>query len=277
MTAVKFGHFVQDAYSLLSVPDPDGFVLTEPGYMIANILYADDLLADLPGYITYGFIARSTAAPPYDVVIAIRGTEGIFEWMDNAVFEHQDCPFWPNGPKTEDGFTNIYKTLGTAPSLAGQPATAALNSLVTLLGAASVGAVTVCGHSLGGALATLLIGDIVAKAIWSRPSVYTFASPAVGDEAFANAFNAEVPQSWRIYNKPDIVPMLPPPLLGYAHVETPYEIDSSSSTKKSIICWHSMETYLHMLDNSEPLDADCVLGGASVTGTAPVASTSAPS
>jgi hypothetical protein len=90
--AVKLGHFVQDAYTLRGTPNPAAFVLKESGYSIVNILYADDLFDNLPGYVTFGFIAQSTVAP-YDIVIAIRGTEGIFEWMDNAVFVLESCPY----------------------------------------------------------------------------------------------------------------------------------------------------------------------------------------
>lgn len=51
--------------------------------------------------------------------------------------------------------------------------------------------VYVVGHSLGGALATLCALHINAL-LEIEPIVYTFASPAVGNEAFANLFNKKI-------------------------------------------------------------------------------------
>jgi pimeloyl-ACP methyl ester carboxylesterase len=43
-----------------------------------------------------------------------------------------------------------------------------------------VTSMTVCGHSLGGALATLLALDLAASTGFSHPVVYTYASPRTG-------------------------------------------------------------------------------------------------
>jgi alpha-beta hydrolase superfamily lysophospholipase len=42
----------------------------------------------------------------------------------------------------------------------------------------------ICGHSLGGALATLLVADVTANTPL-KPQAWTFASPQVGDAIFA--------------------------------------------------------------------------------------------
>jgi hypothetical protein len=114
------------------------------------------------------------------------------------------------------------------------------------------------GHSLGGALATLLALDTVANGVFPRPVVYTFASPAVGDKLFAGRYDAAVPDSWRIANRNDIIPHLPPLWAGYVHVDAEVPINSDSTTTQSLSCWHSLQTYLHTLDASRPLDAGCV-------------------
>lgn len=78
----------------------------------------------------------------------------------------------------------------------------------------------VTGHSLGGALSTLCAYDC-AKKRWQspRPVVvnYSFGSPRVGNRAFAQSFNALVPDCWRVVNSNDAVPLVPR-LMGYAHV-----------------------------------------------------------
>ena len=68
------------------------------------------------------------------------------------------------------------------------------------------------GHSLGAALATLAI------ARHNPQAVYTFGSPRVGNQAFADAItNTHVP-IYRVVDDQDIVTTLPPELLGYRHV-----------------------------------------------------------
>src|SRR5208283_4495565 len=77
--------------------------------------------------------------------------------------------------------------------------------------------VTICGHSLGGAIATLLALDVAANTNFKDPAVYTFASPRTGDQVFVNTYDHWVPDTVRIANRMDLVPKLPLPPL-YAHV-----------------------------------------------------------
>ena len=67
-----------------------------------------------------------------------------------------------------------------------------------------------CGHSLGGALATL-----AADRLDDVSGVYSFGSPAVGDADFATRW--DVP-GIRFRNFTDIVPWLPSRVLNYRHV-----------------------------------------------------------
>jgi hypothetical protein len=72
----------------------------------------------------------------------------------------------------------------------------------------------VTGHSLGGALATLAIPDILQNTKFRTPehiTLYTFASPRCGDREFATKFKETEVQHWRIANTEDFVTMLPFP------------------------------------------------------------------
>ncbi|MEH1828126.1 MAG: lipase family protein [Nostoc sp.] len=63
--------------------------------------------------------------------------------------------------------------------------------------------VFVTGHSLGGALATLAIPDILKNTPFKNPdnvTLYTFASPRCGDRQFAASFEALKVRHWRIAN-----------------------------------------------------------------------------
>eukprot|EP00208_Stichococcus_sp_RCC1054_P005346 CAMPEP_0206142186 /NCGR_PEP_ID=MMETSP1473-20131121/15880_1 /ASSEMBLY_ACC=CAM_ASM_001109 /TAXON_ID=1461547 /ORGANISM="Stichococcus sp, Strain RCC1054" /LENGTH=1445 /DNA_ID=CAMNT_0053537075 /DNA_START=238 /DNA_END=4575 /DNA_ORIENTATION=- len=65
--------------------------------------------------------------------------------------------------------------------------------------------VTLTGHSLGGALATLAAYDI-AKAFPSfEVSCYTFGAPRTGNHAFAKDYNQVVPDTWSVINDQDAV------------------------------------------------------------------------
>ena len=50
-----------------------------------------------------------------------------------------------------------------------------------------------------------------------RLTMYNYGSQRVGNAAFARAYNAAVPDSWRVTNKLDVIPRVPR-LLGYCHV-----------------------------------------------------------
>jgi len=72
--------------------------------------------------------------------------------------------------------------------------------------------VTCTGHSLGGALASLACLRIVAELL--RPSsqvhLYTYGQPRTGDRHHAYLHDELVPISYRIVNKYDVVPHIPP-------------------------------------------------------------------
>jgi pimeloyl-ACP methyl ester carboxylesterase len=118
--------------------------------------------------------------------------------------------------------------------------------------------VVVCGHSLGGALATLLVADLTANTPL-KPQAWTFASPRVGDAVFAARYGGLSTVSWRIYNQVDVVPYFPvDPLDNYQPVTTGYVISSLGKAKWSLSCAHSLNTYMHVLSPATvPLDPAC--------------------
>lgn len=80
------------------------------------------------------------------------------------------------------------------------------------------------GHSLGGALATLLALELsttqLAKSGVISVTMYNFGSPRVGNKRFAEVYNERVKDSWRVVNHRDIIPTVPR-LMGYCHVAQP--------------------------------------------------------
>jgi predicted lipase len=118
----------------------------------------------------------------------------------------------------------------------------------------------VTGHSLGSTLATLFVMENDSRRRFEVGTLCTFASPRVGNLEFARRFDQLPIASWRIVNKHDVVPRLPPHIpvvLEYDHVDTEYMFDSSGFAKSSLLCRHTMETYLHWLDTTFALLPEC--------------------
>jgi len=245
--ALRIGGFVLAAYAPSAAP------ITYPlplGYQLVQAIYGNDLATDIGGpksTVPFGFIARSPAAP-IEFVVSIRGTEGIWEWVQDARFLRIPCPFATGAGWTEDGFTDVYMSMsvGTAPG------PRVVDAIRTLITANPGSTLTVTGHSLGAALATLLALDVVENNAFATPSVITFASPFVGDSQFARTYEAEVPNSWRIANLVDLVPKLPPPNWGFDHVNQLFPVNSFGLAKLFPACTHAMATYLFLLNRVTP-------------------------
>ncbi|KAL4069868.1 Alpha/Beta hydrolase protein [Scleroderma yunnanense] len=79
--------------------------------------------------------------------------------------------------------------------------------------------VTLVGHSLGGALAELDCLFMTLNLPSGTPiKGVTFGTPRVGDLPWATLFDSKVKDFQRINNMHDIIPTLPPPVVGYSHV-----------------------------------------------------------
>lgn len=247
--ALKLGQFVLAAYDLFTANDPPNFVPPD-GYSLVSKIYADDITDGVPDYKVFGFVARSGS----DAVVAIRGTEGVFEWIMD--FRFQLVPFpYVNAGRTEQGFTDFYSTFHTASD---STSPRVLDALRALTADGTVKTLRITGHSLGSALATLLAIDVAGNGVFASPIVYTFASPRVGDKVFAGTYDSLVKDSLRIANINDIVTQLPPLFAGYLHVDAEVPINSDDRTKHTVSCWHALRTYLNTLDSRVALDADCV-------------------
>ena len=94
-----------------------------------------------------------------------------------------------------------------------------------ILRTAASGRVVICGHSLGGAVATIAAMDLMCKlepAQKPKTHVVSFGSPHVGDASFARLFNSRVPHSDRVVTVYDPIPNVL--TSRYVHVKGAYTV-----------------------------------------------------
>lgn len=160
----------------------------------------------------FGFVARKGR----EAFIIIRGTRTAYEWYNNTAIKYNEYISAYTSEKkgaegekrtkegkriwgvTTKGFYSIYIDLR-------EEIKEALRELE-----GEFDRIFVAGHSLGGALATLTIPDLVDSGIPESSIIaYTFASPRSGDREFTKNLNELKVKHWRIANTEDIVPTLP--------------------------------------------------------------------
>jgi predicted lipase len=169
------------AYDLTKLPS--GY--SEPVPIVADT-HASTALFNAKQH-AFGFVATRDGM----TYIVFRGTQNIEEWADDACALLVD--HWRKG-RVHKGFRDVYAALR-----------------VSVASAKITGTVTVIGHSLGAALATLCAVEMPGC------DVVTLAGPRVGNEAFADYVQGNTRTHLRIVNARDIVCHVPMrPLFSHA-------------------------------------------------------------
>jgi len=142
------------------------------------------------------------------IIIAFSGTDplSILNWIDDLNTIKVDYPC--SGCKVHQGFYNTYQAISSA-------VWSSLQKLWTKYGRTSK--IQIVGHSLGGAIATFCALDIWTTASIQPQYVYTFGEPRTGNSNFANFYNKNIKQHYRVTHEQDPVPQLPPQSFGFQH------------------------------------------------------------
>lgn len=195
---------------------------------------AIDLRRKIPVY--FGFVLNSDT----DTIMLFRGTQRTAEWIDNLLAFQEDYRV-PDAKqyygKTHEGFADAYQQiLDPLPTNIAKQLNLALPCYIS-------------GHSLGGALSTLAAIDIALNVpqLRSQLQLYTYASPRVGDPTFAAAHSQLVPNSYRIVNLADMIPLVPPTKLQgiYAHIGQEWAFLSQNG---DVLPNHVVDTYRTAID-----------------------------
>jgi triacylglycerol lipase len=87
-----------------------------------------------------------------------------------------------------------------------------------------------CGHSLGGAMASICAGRCYLSHIPSTPKgLFTFGSPRVGNNRYVNHVKLEI---FRWVNNNDIVTHVPPAWMGYRHTGQEMYINANGRVRE---------------------------------------------
>jgi triacylglycerol lipase len=115
-----------------------------------------------------------------------------------------------------------------------------------MLRKAGSGRLVMCGHSLGGALATLAAPDLaclVEPQYKKNLSVITFGAPKVGTKEFKKAFDALIPASSRVVTIYDPVPKLV--INDFVHVKDEVVV---AAPVENPVTSHLLPQYVKALD-----------------------------
>jgi hypothetical protein len=266
--AMQFGQLVNAAYDVFANQPA-----VTPGFDIVATAFANDLATDMNPQrgnqrVSIGLILQAQGGG--DAVVAIRGTEGIKEWVQDANFGSTPFARVTGAGCTEDGFTAMYESMAVGQ---GPGAPTVVKALAAVPWKRPVTSLTICGHSLGGSLATLFALDVGvnAPAPFNNPTVYTYASPRTGNHDFVLKYHQTITTTYRFVDNVDLVPQLPG-IFPYRHVTDAIRMDSLTLVPPRVmlqpnpLCWHIMSSYMYLMSLASGgtimnPDAECAQDG----------------
>ncbi|EFJ31389.1 hypothetical protein SELMODRAFT_409084 [Selaginella moellendorffii] len=268
-TLLLYGGFVEDMYNKIN---SSSIVSSGSDYRITRDLYAAEKTGSFFGepLVWIGCVAISDSRQ--NVVVVFRGTSNPGEWAKNLLVSRLSFTYLngstANSPGIHDGFLSLYTESDDGKINLRQQTVEELRSLASSNPGYSISFV---GHSLGGALATLAAFDVANSDIMDRVqgkklSVYTFASPMVGDETFKQLVEEEISalDVLRVSDIRDVVPYLPS--LNYVHVGEDFTVDgcqfdgnnNGGDVFSKVIEYHSLVRYMRTVSL---IKGDGITGG----------------
>ena len=164
---------------------------------------------------TQAFMAQDDMS----VYLSFRGTQEPTDWLTNAKFLPTTSEL---GVKVHSGFVDALDEVW-----------AQIESRVVAAGLP----VTVTGHSLGAALASLAALRL-AKKDQRIAAVYTYGQPRTGHSSFRKLYNSVLgSDTYRFVNHIDLVTRVPLLLQGYQHVGTRMYFDGSEKFHADASFW----------------------------------------
>jgi len=221
---VRYAHFSSAAYIISSTGSSAG---CSPQGATVTTFFSDG------GTDTQGYIARDDSKKEF--IVAFRGSTSVTDYEDdadiipNVTFEEAtSCDLRELSVcYVHSGFYNAWHAVEST-------VTSALASQRS--GSYASYAVTVTGHSLGGAIAAF--ATLKLKSTYSSIKGYTYGQPRIGESPFANYFDSTVGTSnfFRATHVSDPIPQLVPSSLYRHHSSEYYQTATSSSASAIKAC-----------------------------------------
>ena len=164
---------------------------------------------------TQGFVAIKNRT----IYVVFRGSESKKDFQNDASV--QKVPFIKEGEKVHIGFKSCWEPVVEDVYLAISEASERMST---------VDSVVVCGHSLGGAVATLMAYSVKNRFYGFHVECCTIGSPRVGNKVFKQNFDKSGIESIRVVHNNDLVTHTP--YIGFQHVNFQLRLDSDGNVKK---------------------------------------------
>jgi hypothetical protein len=219
------------------------------------------------GYVAVSNDAAAAATGQRVVYVALRGTIRNLEWIDvlkpdlvapDAILPDGDPA--RGHARVMKGWYVIYTSTDERSPFSKYSARdqllAAVRELVARYKGESL-SIVCTGHSLGASLATLCAFDMVVNGVSKVGDAYVpvtaivFGSPQIGNPEFKKRFD-ELPnlRALHVRNKPDLIPLYPSNLLGYANVGDVLSVSSKKSPHlkpdtTNVGDYHNLQGILH--------------------------------
>ncbi|GJM14846.1 MAG: hypothetical protein DHS20C13_01730 [Thermodesulfobacteriota bacterium] len=231
--AIELGELALVAYEqrIQCINDGKGAITVPSPYQLEEVIFQgvssffNSTCKDDSAVIPLAFIATKDD----NIYVSFRGTANFTDAITDLAAIQVLYNFVPTTGKVSGGFQGAYTGTDDFPI-----ESAILSKVDELAMTGTFNNLYITGHSLGAALAFLAFPDF-SQNVSNIDSVtmYNFAGPAAGDSAWVTTYEDEYATnrtSFRIVNKNDLVPMLPPLGLdcvdfSYFHVDNKFEIE----------------------------------------------------
>ncbi len=173
-----------------------------------------------------------------EVFITFRGTNSTVDRYKNIMFCKKCSPFEESDRIcVHRGFLSAYMSED-------------VREKIHLLVSSRIKSVTLCGHSLGAAMAILCAYDLQKSYPALDYEVYLYGSPRVGNYSFMRSYNKRLIKTVRVENGNDIVCKIPPALFGYRHVGSSFHIGKRASALAFSFAAHYPDDYFEKMLSS---------------------------